>query len=142
MISVREALDRILALSDRLPGEKIYLQQAQGRVLAQAVTATRDQPPFAAAAMDGYAIRAADLAAGVQVWQVIGESAAGHPFLHAVAAGQATRIFTGAPLPQGTDHVLIQENVEVKDGKIILIDGPNDAAYLRPAGSDFTADIG
>ena len=80
MISVREALDRILALSDRLPGEKIYLQQAQGRVLAQAVTATRDQPPFTAAAMDGYAIRAADLAAGVQVWQIIGESAAGHPF--------------------------------------------------------------
>ena len=139
MISVREALDRILALSDRLPGEKISLQQAQGRVLAQAVTATRDQPPFAAAAMDGYAIRTTDLAAGVQVWQVIGKSAAGHPFLHAVAAGQTTRIFTGAPLPHGTDHVLIQENVEAQDGKIILIDGPNDAAHLRPAGSDFTA---
>ena len=80
MISVREALDHILALSDALPSEDIALQYAQGRVLAQTVTANRDQPPFAAAAMDGYAIRATDLAAGAQTWQVIGESAAGHPF--------------------------------------------------------------
>ena len=138
MISVREALDHILALSDALPSEDIALQYAQGRVLAQTVTANRDQPPFAAAAMDGYAIRATDLAAGAQTWQVIGESAAGHPFLSPVAAGQATRIFTGAPLPQGTDHVLIQENVCAKDGQITLIDGPNDAAHRRPAGSDFT----
>ena len=138
MISVREALDHILALSDALPSEDIALQYAQGRVLAQTVTANRDQPPFAAAAMDGYAIRATDLAAGAQTWQVIGESAAGHPFSSPVAAGQATRIFTGAPLPQGTDHVLIQENVCAKDGQITLIDGPNDAAHRRPAGSDFT----
>lgn len=138
MISVREALDHILALSDALPSEDIALQYAQGRVLAQTVTANRDQPPFAAAAMDGYAIRATDLAAGAQTWQVIGESAAGHPFSSPVAAGQATRIFTGAPLPQGTDHVLIQENVCAKYGQITLIDGPNDAAHRRPAGSDFT----
>ena len=138
MISVREALDHILALSDALPSEDIALQYAQGRVLAQTVTANRDQPPFAAAAMDGYAIRATDLAAGAQTWQVIGESAAGHPFSSPVAAGQATRIFTGAPLPQGTDHVLIQENVCAKDGQITLLDGPNDAAHQRPAGSDFT----
>ena len=138
MISVKEALDHILALSDALPSEDIALQYAQGRVLAQTVTANRDQPPFAAAAMDGYAIRATDLAAGAQTWQVIGESAAGHPFSSPVAAGQATRIFTGAPLPQGTDHVLIQENICAKDGQITLIDGPNDAAHRRPAGSDFT----
>ena len=138
MISVREALDHILALSDALPSEDIALQYAQGRVLAQTVTANRDQPPFAAAAMDGYAIRATDLAAGAQTWQVICESAAGHPFSSPVAAGQATRIFTGAPLPQGTDHVLIQENICAKDGQITLIDGPNDAAHRRPAGSDFT----
>ena len=138
MITVREALDHILALSDALPSEDIALQEAQGRVLAQTVTATRDQPPFAAAAMDGYAIRATDLAAGVQTWQVIGESAAGHPFLNPVAASQATRIFTGAPLPQGTSHVLIQENVRTKDEQITLVDGPNDAAHWRPAGSDFT----
>ena len=138
MISVGEALDHILALSDALPSEDIALQYAQGRVLAQTVTANRDQPPFAAAAMDGYAIRATDLAAGAQTWQVIGESAAGHPFSSPVAAGQATRIFTGAPLPQGTDHVLIQENVCAKDGQITLIDGPNDAAHRRPAGGDFT----
>ena len=138
MITVREALDHILALSDALPSEDIALQEAQGRVLAQTVTATRDQPPFAAAAMDGYAIRATDLAAGVQTWQVIGESAAGYPFLNPVAASQATRIFTGAPLPQGTSHVLIQENVRAKDAQITLVDGPNDAAHWRPAGSDFT----
>ena len=138
MISVREALDHILALSDALPSEDIALQYAQGRVLAQTVTANRDQPPFAAAAMDGYAIRATDLAAVAQTWQVIGESAAGHPFSSPVAAGQATRIFTGAPLPQGTDHVLIQENVCAKDGQIMLIDGPNDAAHRRTAGGDFT----
>ena len=137
MISVRAALDHILALSDRLPSEDIALQHAQGRVLTQTVTATRDQPPFTAAAMDGYAVCAADLKAGVKIWQVIGESAAGHAFSKSVARGQATRIFTGAPLPQGTDHVLIQENVQEKHGKIMLVDGPNDAAHLRPAGSDF-----
>ena len=137
MISVRAALDHILALSDRLPSEDIALQHAQGRVLAQTVTATRDQPPFAAAAMDGYAVCAVDLNAGVKIWQVIGESAAGHAFSKSVASGQATRIFTGAPLPEGTDHVLIQENVQEKHGKITLVDGPNDAAHLRPAGSDF-----
>ena len=115
MISVREALDHILALKSRLPGEEISLQQAQGRVLIQAVTATRDQPPFAAAAMDGYAIAASDLAAGMQTWQVIGLSAAWHRFSNPVTAGQTTRIFTGAQMPQGTDHVLIQENVRAED---------------------------
>lgn len=137
MISVSAALGHVLELAHPLEAEPIALQHAVGRILSQPVFADRNQPPFAASAMDGYAICAADLSAGRTQWDVIGEAAAGHRFDNAVGTGQATRIFTGAPLPQGTDHVLIQEHVTAVEGSITLTDGPNDKPHVRPAGSDF-----
>ena len=107
MIPVGEALDRLFSLVSPLPTEEVALTAALGRVLRTDVTATRDQPPFAASAMDGYAIREADLAPGA-VLRVIGEAAAGHGYAGHVGPGEALRIFTGAPVPEGAGHVVMQ----------------------------------
>jgi molybdopterin molybdotransferase len=112
------------------------LRHANGRVLATPQAARRTQPPFAASAMDGYAVNSAEIAAGAQ-FTVIGEAAAGHGFKGKVASGQAVRIFTGAPLPDGTDHVIIQENVTRAGDRITLDDSANDTSHVRPAGGDF-----
>ncbi|MBU0861065.1 MAG: molybdopterin molybdenumtransferase MoeA, partial [Alphaproteobacteria bacterium] len=96
MISVAQALDALFALVSPLDVENVPLREAHGRVLARSVAAQRSQPPFAASAMDGYAVAAAQAAPGAR-FTVIGESAAGHRFDGTVAAGQAVRIFTGAP---------------------------------------------
>jgi len=138
MISVTEALEALFALVAPLAMEDVPLTQANGRVLAQGVRAKRDQPPFPASAMDGYALGHADVAPGARL-TVIGEAAAGHRWDGQVARGQAVRIFTGAPLPNGTDHVVIQENV-VRDGDTITLDdSANDSPHVRPAGADFGA---
>ncbi len=109
MISDREALARVLELFEPLGSETVTLAQAGGRVLAKPGTATLDQPPFAASAMDGHAVQSADIKPGATL-RVIGESAAGGGFAGEVAAGEAVRIFTGAPVPGGADRVVIQEN--------------------------------
>ena len=138
LISVNQALDHILALSKPLNSEPIPLQHAVGRILAHPIRAHRDQPPFSVSAMDGYAISGFDLSEGLKSWKVIGESAAGHRFCKPVCTGQATRIFTGATMPEGTDHVLIQEHVTEECDCITISDGPNYRAHVRPAGADFT----
>ncbi len=136
MISVAEALDHLFALAAPLEVETVPLAKANGRVLAQDVMAKRNQPPFAGSAMDGYAVRNADVATGATL-QVIGESAAGHRFDGAVAAGQAVRIFTGAPVPEGADRIVIQEDVS-RDGDVITIgDNLDQAHYIREIGIDF-----
>lgn len=136
MITVEEALAKVLALVDPLASESVPLQQAAGRVLAADVIATRDQPPFASSAMDGYALRNADVIDGA-AFDVIGESAAGHAYDGAVGPGQAARIFTGAPVPQGADRVVIQEDVTRNGDRITLNAGFDDALHVRPAGGDF-----
>ncbi|WP_050928534.1 gephyrin-like molybdotransferase Glp [Aestuariivita boseongensis] len=136
MISVDEALDQLLALASPLPSETVPLIQAAGRVLAEAAVAMRDQPPFAASSMDGYAIKSAEAELHVQL-KVIGEAAAGHRFDGRVGAGQAVRIFTGAPVPDGADFVVIQEDVERKGDLITIIAEPGDKPNIRPAGADF-----
>ncbi len=141
MITVDAALGHLFALVTPLPTQTVPLRHACGRVLAEPVSADRDQPPFAASAMDGYALRGAEIRTGAR-WKVVGESAAGHGFSGTVAQGQAVRIFTGAPLPAGTDHVVIQENVTVQGQHITLSDGPNDAPFVRPQGADFKAGTG
>ena len=138
MISVDAALAKLFALVQPLPSEIVPLRQANGRVLAANVTALRDQPPFAASAMDGYAVKGATIGPG-KTYKVIGEAAAGHRWTGTVGADQALRIFTGAPLPRGTDHVVIQENVARIGDDITLNDDANDTAYVRPAGADFKA---
>jgi len=138
MLSVEAALSRIVDMMNPVGIEPVPLRSAGGRVLAEDAIATRTQPPFAASAMDGYAMRAADLADGA-VLHVIGESAAGARFDSDVAEGQAVRIFTGAPVPASADHILIQEDA-VRDGDQITVkSGRDTSAYVRPAGGDFAA---
>lgn len=136
MIPVSEALDALFALVAPLPVEHVPLRHAAGRVLAQPVTATRDQPPFAASSMDGYALRQAELEPDA-MFKVIGEAAAGHRFTGAVGAGQAVRIFTGAPVPEGADTVVIQEDVTRRGDLITLGHDVGNDRNIRPAGTDF-----
>ncbi len=136
MIPVAEALAQVLALAEPLGAEDVPLRQAAGRTLARTVKATRTQPPFAASSMDGYALRAAEVEPDA-LFKVIGEAAAGHRFEGAVKPGQAVRIFTGAPVPEGADFVVIQEDV-TRRGDLITLGhaiGPKD--NIRPAGGDF-----
>ncbi len=136
MISVDEALSRLFTLCTPLPPETIPLRDAAGRVLAAPVVAGRDQPPFAASAMDGYAIREADHTVGVQL-KVVGESAAGSGYSGKVSIGETVRIFTGAPVPMGADRVVLQEDV-TRDGDTILLgDRLEHGANIRAAGQDF-----
>ncbi len=137
MISVAEALEALFRLVAPLKVEEVPLRAAAGRVLARPVAARRDQPPFAASAMDGYAL-AGDAGTGAR-FTVIGEAAAGHRFPGAVAPGQAVRIFTGAPLPEGTDRVAIQEDVTRNGDAINLTEAAAPGAHVRPAGADFRA---
>ncbi|KUL96369.1 molybdenum cofactor biosynthesis protein MoaA [Bosea sp. WAO] len=130
------------ALLDSAPGttgaETLPLARCAGRVLAADVAALRTQPPFANSAMDGYAARANDLQPGKEL-RVIGESAAGRGFAGSVAPGEAVRIFTGAPLPEGTDAILIQEHAEGVDGPVIRVTkAANKGQFVRAAGLDFS----
>ena len=136
MISVDEALARVFDLAHPMPTEHVPLAEAAGRVLAQPVQATRDQPPFAASAMDGYAISTATAAAG-DSFDVIGEAAAGHGYAGPVGAGETVRIFTGAPLPEGAKRVIIQEDVTREADRITLRDNLGGGTHIRPAGADF-----
>ena len=136
MISVDTALTRIFALTNPLDFETVALTEAAGRVLAKPVSASRDQPPFAASAMDGYALRAAEVAPGAG-FTVIGTAAAGRGFAGALGAGETVRIFTGAPLPQGADRVIIQEDVQRDGDRISLNDALDAGPYVRAAGADF-----
>lgn len=136
MISVSEARARTLALVAPKSAETIPLVEALGRVMAQDAVARRAQPPFAASAMDGYAVRAEDAQPGATL-TVIGEAAAGHGFDGTVGVGQAARIFTGAPLPKGATRVIIQEDVELSGTSIALPNVLDQKDFVRPAGGDF-----
>ncbi|MEM8555368.1 MAG: gephyrin-like molybdotransferase Glp [Pseudomonadota bacterium] len=137
MITVDEALARLFDLVTPLPAETVPLRHAAGRVLAQPVTAKLTQPPFPASAMDGYAVAGSEAQPGAR-FEVIGEAAAGSRFDGDLAPGQAVRIFTGAPVPNGADRIIIQEDV-ARDGDLITLrDNLDTADYVRPAGGDFT----
>ena len=136
MISVDEALKALFALVDPLDCETIPLRDANGRVMAETAQARRQQPPFAASAMDGYAVKAVEADLHAQ-FKVVGEAAAGHAWQGEVRAGQAVRIFTGAPLPSGTDRVVIQEDVNRTGDLITIASAPGAASHVRPAGGDF-----
>lgn len=143
MISVGEARARILATFTALPAETVPLPDALGRVLAEPAVARLTQPPFAAAAMDGWAVRAADIvpasADAPVTLRRIGESAAGHAFAGTVGAGEAVRIFTGAPLPAGADAVVMQEDCEDAGDRVRVGRAVPAGRFIRPAGLDFTA---
>ncbi|GAB5505781.1 MAG: molybdopterin molybdotransferase MoeA [Rhizobiaceae bacterium] len=138
LLPVTEALNRLLAGAAVLPGETAPLHEAAGRVLAEPISAQRTQPPFDASAMDGYALRAADIASLPATLSVIGESAAGRRFEGSVGAGQAVRIFTGAPVPPGADTILLQEDARVaEEGKVEALESTSAARHIRKAGLDF-----
>ncbi|PVB62718.1 gephyrin-like molybdotransferase Glp [Labrenzia sp. 011] len=139
LMPVAEALEKLLAGVSSLETETVSLEQANNRFLAEALISTRTQPPFAASAMDGYAIRHEDLAADGTQLQVIGEAPAGHGFPGHVASGQSVRIFTGAPLPDGADTILIQENAQRSGDRITVLAPPQKGAFVRPAGLDFSS---
>lgn len=137
LLSVDEALGRIVAaVREPVSPEQIGISDTVGRVLAAPLVATRTQPPFPASAMDGYAVRAADLALGGTL-RVIGESAAGRRFAGALTAGEAVRIFTGAPVPAGADTILIQENARADGDHIQPLQTEPEGRFVRPAGVDF-----
>lgn len=137
LLPVADALARILDGVKPLAAEKVVLAEANGRVLAATVKAKRAQPPFAASAMDGYAVRHADVVAPPVSLKLIGTSAAGHGFRGRVKAGTAVRILTGAPLPLGADTVIIQENTERDGAHLRVLETAALGRNIRRAGLDF-----
>ncbi|KIN72916.1 molybdopterin molybdotransferase MoeA [Sulfitobacter guttiformis] len=137
MITVEQALAELFALVTPMQIEEIPLRAASGRVLARDVVAQRSQPPFAASSMDGYALRRAEVEPDA-MFKVVGEAAAGHRYNGTLRAGQAVRIFTGAPVPDGADFVVIQEDVTRRGDLITLGHRIGEKDNIRPAGGDFT----
>lgn len=138
LIPLEEAQARLLALAAAKPAVTLGLLEATGHILAEPLVALRSQPAADLSAMDGYAVRAADLPGP---WTVIGESAAGRPFLGTLAPGNAVRISTGAIMPGGADTVVVQEDVAIDGTGVTLTgEGPASAgAHVRREGHDFTA---
>lgn len=135
MITVAEAREIMLGHVARMAAEDLPLEACLGRTLAAPVVAARAQPPFAASAMDGYAVRSADTPGRLRL---IGEAGAGHALAHPLRDGECARIFTGAPLPDGADAVAIQEEV-TRDGNLVGVPAVATGKHVRAAGLDFRA---
>lgn len=137
LISVAQALEHVLAHAEPLPVEETPLTEAAGRVLAYNLNALRTQPPADVSAMDGYAVRAADVANAPVRLKVIGEVAAGRPFTATVGPGEAARIFTGGFVPNGADAIVVQE-VTTRDGASVEVQKPTSSGrHIRKRGLDF-----
>lgn len=136
-LSVEDARARMLTRAVALPSETVPLAQADGRVLAESVAAIRDQPPFDASAMDGWAVRRADVGEATTL-RIVGESAAGRGHEPTLQPGEAVRIFTGAPLPAGADLVVIQEEA-TREGDVVRLGPVAGGSHIRPRGGDFKA---
>ena len=140
MITVEEALRLIerhrLGMGPTMATERIAIGDALDRVLAREVRARVTAPPRDVSAMDGYAVRAADLGNDAPL-RVIGEAPAGAPFGGAVGPGEAVRLFTGSVVPDGADHVVIQEETRRENGTVVLLAVPDAPAHIRRAGIDF-----
>ena len=135
LLTVEDARSRMLSGLTALAPETISLGDGLGRVLAEDISATRTQPPFAASSMDGWAVRSAD---GAGARRIIGESAAGHGFSGVLDAGEAVRIFTGAAVPDGADTVVIQEDAR-REGGCVVVGAQTPGTNIRLAGKDFAA---
>lgn len=135
LLSVEQARAAMLRGAALLGQAAVPLDKADGRVLAEDVVAQRDQPPFDASAMDGWAVRTADLPAREGL-SIIGEAAAGRGFNISVAPGEAVRIFTGAPIPPGADRVIVQETAE-RRGDHLFCRATDEQTWIRPRGGDF-----
>lgn len=132
LLELEEAQARLLDLLEPGPASSCPIDDAAGRILAQPVIAARTQPPADLSAMDGYAT------CGEGPWNVIGESRAGAPFAGSLSEGEATRVSTGAHMPQGADAVLVQEDA-LLDGERLSASEPPTPRFIRRAGLDFRA---
>lgn len=139
MISVEEALQRIAQAFTPLTGQPVRLEHAAGRVLASDAIAQVTQPPNDLSAMDGYAIRYADVPSVPTTLQVVGEAPAGGAYSGTLQPGQAVRIFTGGPVPAGADTIVIQENTKSENGLVTILEPPQERRHIRKAGLDFVA---
>jgi molybdopterin molybdotransferase len=139
MIPVAEAQANVLNGVTRLAAEDVSIADAFGRILAEDVASRTTQPPVAVSSMDGYAVRAADVASVPAGLKLIGESSAGRGFTGKMGPGETVRIFTGAPLPDGADAVVIQEDTDVAGTQITMKESSGVGRYVRPAGLDFAA---
>jgi molybdopterin molybdotransferase len=137
LMPVAEALARVLAEARPLAPEPAPLTDAHGRVLAADLAALRTQPPADVSAMDGYAVRAADVAIVPARLKLVGEVAAGHPFEGTVGTGEAARIFTGGVVPPGTDTIVIQENTTRQGDTVVVTTSAGKGRNVRVAGLDF-----
>lgn len=138
LTTVEQALAVMLSRIAALSAESVPLDQADGRWLAADVMARRDQPPFDASAMDGWAVRRADLDAFASLL-IVGESPAGQGYGQTLGAGETIRIFTGAPLPPGADHVVIQEQAKQDGQRLWPAPATGALSWVRPRGGDFSA---
>ncbi|MCZ7485740.1 gephyrin-like molybdotransferase Glp [Rhizobium rhizogenes] len=133
--ATRRLLEAAVPVTD---SETLPLAECDGRVLSADLAARLTQPPFDASAMDGYALRSVDASEIGSVLTVIGQAAAGHAFTGTLGEGEAVRIFTGAPVPEGADTILIQEDAEVLEGgKIRTTFEVTSGRHIRPRGQDF-----
>lgn len=137
LLPVEDAISRLGGMISPLGVENISLAQANGRVLARDVVAQRTQPPFDNSAMDGYAVRAGDIATVPVTLQVIGEAPAGGTYEGYVGEGQAVRIFTGGPIPDGADAIVIQEDTTRDGASVEVLESSAAGRHIRRAGLDF-----
>lgn len=139
MLSVRDAHARVIAAFEALPAEMVSVADAAGRVLAAAPAARLTQPPADLSAMDGYAVRAADVPATPGRLTLVGQAPAGGSYDQALMPGEAVRIFTGGPLPAGADSIVIQEDTQADGATITVLEAPRPGRHIRKAGLDFKA---
>jgi molybdopterin molybdotransferase len=138
LLPVEEALRRVLAsVAEPVPAENVPIEAGFGRTLAGDLAALRTQPPFAASAMDGYAVRAADVTSPPVTLRVIGASVAGRGFRSRLGPGDAVRVFTGAPMPEGSDAVVIQEDARAEGDSVTLLESAPNGRFVRSSGLDF-----
>ncbi len=139
MIPVAEAQANVLNGVARLASEDVSVAESFGRILAEDVASRMTQPPVAVSSMDGYAVRSADVANVPAGLKLIGESSAGRGFAGKMGPGETVRIFTGAPIPEGADAIVIQEDTDVAGTQITMKESSGAGRYVRPAGLDFAA---
>ena len=138
MIPVEDAVARIVGAFEPLAPEQVSLASAHGRVLAEDAISRRTQPPVAVSAMDGYAVIASDVATVPATLDVVAYVAAGDSYEGTLKPGQASRIFTGAPVPDGANALVIQENTDASGDRVTVKESVEEGRYIRPAGLDFS----
>jgi len=136
VLTVEEALEQILKRARALDPERVDLRLAHGRILAEPIISRRVIPPWPNSSMDGYAMRAVDTRDAPVTLEVVGRIPAGALFDRPIGPGEAVRIFTGAPLPEGADAVVPQEDVDATDDRVRIAKPVEPEAYVRPRGED------